>query len=402
MGTDETQIQKRCEKLSLKICVHLWLKHCKIPKDELQPLTSESRIICVPRIRVLVVDSSVVMRKLISDVLSRDPTIEVVGVAANGHIALQKLTQVNPDIVTLDFEMPEMDGVATLKELRKTHPKLPVIMFSPLTSRGAVATLDALAAGATDYVTKPSSTAKMQEYIDRLQNELLVKIKIHCRFVRLPPLPVPAGKAANRGLPVSPATPIQAVCIATSTGGPNALAEVFKHFPGEFHLPILIVQHMPPVFTATLAERFAAFGNLMFHEGVEGQKVEPGHAYIAPGGKHMEVRRFGSHAVLHIQEEPPENSCRPSADVLFRSAVNVYGGKILGVVMTGMGQDGLRGCELIRERGGQIIVQDEATSVVWGMPGAVAIVGCADKIVPLDQIAGEIVRRTGFRRQAAP
>ena len=318
----------------------------------------------------------------------------------NGRMALQQLAQVNPDIVILDFEMPEMSGVSILRELRKTHPKLPVIMFSPLTSQGAAATLDALAAGATDYVTKPPSAAKMEQYIDQLLNELLVKIKIHCRYVRLPPLPSPAGNVAAT-IPLSPTAAVQVVCIATSIGGPNALAEVFKHFPKGFHLPILIVQHMPPVFTATLAERLTALGNLTFHEGAQGQKVEPGHAYIAPGGKHMEVRRLANHAVLHIQEEAPENACRPSADVLFRSAVNVYGGKILGVVMTGMGQDGLRGCELIRERGGQIVVQDEATSVVWGMPGAVAIVGCADKIVPLDQIAGEIVRRTGFRAHAA-
>jgi len=156
----------------------------------------------------------------------------------------------------------------------------------------------------------------------------------------------------------------------------------------------LIVQHMPPVFTAVLAERLTALGTVQCHEGAEGQIVEAGHAYIAPGGKHMEVRRIGLKKVLHLQEEPPENSCRPAVDVLFRSAVAAYGANILAVVMTGMGQDGLRGCTLIREKGGQIIVQDKESSVVWGMPGAVAQAGLADKILPLDQISGEIIRRT--------
>jgi len=361
----------------------------------------------MPKIRVLVVDDAVVMRKLISEAISRDPAIEVVGVAANGHIALQKLTQVNPDLVTLDIEMPEMDGLATLRELRKTHPKLPVIMFSTLTSRGAEATLDALSVGATDYVTKPSNMGNVTECIERLQTELVAKIKVHCRHVVPAPVATPvytqaiAGRTTSIRVRPSVSGPVDVVCIATSTGGPNALADVFKHFPANFHLPILIVQHMPPVFTAMLAERMTALRSVPFHEGAEGMMVQPGHAYIAPGGKHMEVRRFGTGAVLHLQEEAPENSCRPAADVLFRSAVAAYGAKILGVVMTGMGQDGMRGCELIRERGGQVVAQDEATSVVWGMPGAVVHAGYADKILPLDQLAGEIVRRTQSARPLA-
>jgi len=352
----------------------------------------------MPKIRVLVVDDAVVMRKLISEALTRDPMIEVVGVAANGRIALQKIPMVNPDLITLDVEMPEMDGLETLRELRKTYPKLPVIMFSTLTSRGAATTLDALAAGATDYVAKPSNVGNVTECIDRLQHDLMTKIKIHCRLAGAENLYRPA-KAAVTATPTSlnrrPSvlTP-EVVCIGTSTGGPNALAEVFKKFPANFHLPILIVQHMPPVFTAMLAERLNSHGSVKFHEGAEGQLVEPGHAYIAPGGHHMTVQRVGFTNVLHLNDEPPENSCRPAVDVLFRSAVSVYGGKILGVIMTGMGQDGCRGCQLIHERGGQIVVQDEASSVVWGMPGYVAHAGLADKIVPLNQIAGEILLRT--------
>ena len=351
----------------------------------------------MPKIRVLVVDDAVVMRKLISEALARDPALEIAGIAAHGRIALQKLTQVNPDVVTLDVEMPEMDGITTLRELRKTHPKLPVIMFSTLTSRGAATTLDCLSAGATDYVAKPANVGSVTECIERLQNDLVTKIKLHCHHADAARWsgPLPGGVPPPR-FPVRPAgaaTP-EVVCLGTSTGGPNALVEVFKRLPADFPLPILIVQHMPPVFTAMLAERLTALGGLKVHEGAEGCLVEPGHAYIAPGGRHMDVRRMGQHRILHLHDEPPENSCRPAVDVLFRSVALAYGANILGVVMTGMGQDGLRGCEWIRERGGQVVVQDEASSVVWGMPGYVAQAGLADKIVPLDQIAGEILRRT--------
>jgi len=179
------------------------------------------------------------------------------------------------------------------------------------------------------------------------------------------------------------------------------LVEVFKRLPADFPLPILIVQHMPPVFTAMLAERLTTLGGVPVREAAEGLRVLPGNAYIAPGGKHMEVRRMGLNLFLHLQEEPPENSCRPSVDVLFRSAALAYGPHILAVVMTGMGQDGLRGCEWIKERGGRVLAQDEASSVVWGMPGYVAQAGLADSVLPLNQIAGEIVRQTRMVPAAA-
>jgi two-component system chemotaxis response regulator CheB len=357
----------------------------------------------MPKIRVLVVDDAVVMRKLISEALSRDPEIEVAGVAANGRIALLKMPQINPDIITLDVEMPEMDGLETLRELRKTYPKLPVIMFSTLTTRGAEATLDALSLGASDYVAKPANVGSVTECLERLRDDLVAKIKVHCRHVlpmpAVAPVPVAIRPVATPKLAAARTMGVpDAVCVATSTGGPNALAELFGHFPANFPLPLLIVQHMPPLFTAMLAERLSKLGSVKFCEGAEGQVVEAGRAYIAPGGKHMEVRRSGLQVVLHLHEGTPENSCRPAADVLFRSAVTVYGGNLLGVVMTGMGQDGLRGCSLIRERGGQVVVQDEISSVVWGMPGSVAQAGCADAILPLDQLAGEITRRC--RRRA--
>jgi two-component system chemotaxis response regulator CheB len=216
----------------------------------------------------------------------------------------------------------------------------------------------------------------------------------------LPPRKISAAVApVIPSLPSANKPPVELVCIGTSTGGPNALAEVFKTFPADFPVPIVIVQHMPPLFTAMLADRLTANSPIKFHEGAEGQVVEPGHAYIAPGGKHMEVRRVLNRLQLHLHESPPENSCRPAVDVLFRSVVNVCGGNVLGVVMTGMGQDGLRGCELIREQRGQVVVQDEASSVVWGMPGYVAHAGYSDKIVPLNQIAFEMIHRTQSSRR---
>jgi two-component system chemotaxis response regulator CheB len=358
----------------------------------------------MPKIRVLVVDDAVVMRKLISEALSRDAGIEIAGIAASGSIALQKLTQVNPDVITLDVEMPDMDGLATLREIRKTHPRLPVIMFSTLTSRGAETTLEALSAGASDYVAKPSNVGNVGECIARLETELVAKIKIHCRHLGLDAFPT-LPKLMTLARPVVPAVfppkknPVEIVCVGTSTGGPNALAEVFKNIPADFPVPVVIVQHMPPVFTAMLAERLTANCPLKFHEAAEGQLLEAGHAYIAPGGRHMEVQRIAGQLRVHLTDEPPENSCRPAVDVLFRSVTFVCGGNLLCVIMTGMGQDGLRGCEHIRERGGQIVVQDEASSVVWGMPGYVAQAGLADRIAPLAQIAFEIKNRTQASRR---
>lgn len=364
----------------------------------------------MPRIRVLVVDDAVVMRKMISEALGSDAQLEVVGTAANGKIALQKIPQVNPDILTMDIEMPEMDGIQTVRELRKTYPKLPVIMFSTLTLKGAESTFEALDAGATDYVTKPSNVGNIAEGLERLKNELIPKIKTHCRHIPPPPPAVGAPAATPSGsasaVPASAgtrfvaktspaparATPPAVLCIGCSTGGPNALAAVFKDITRPLPVPVVIVQHMPPLFTQMLAERLGKGSPLKFHEGQEGQLVEAGNVYIAPGGRHMEVRRDGAVVRLHLHDGPPENSCRPAVDVLFRSVSNVYGGATLALIMTGMGQDGLHGCTVLRERGATILDQDEATSVVWGMPGYVAEAGLAHQILPLQEIAGALLR----------
>ena len=350
------------------------------------------------------------MRKMISEALGGDVQLEVVGTAANGKIALQKIPQVNPDILTLDIEMPEMDGLQTVRDLRKTYPKLPVIMFSTLTLKGAESTFEALDAGATDYVTKPSNVGNIAEGLERLKNELIPKIKAHCRHIPPPPpvagAPEASPSASASVVPntagthfvakISPAPsrtiPPAVLCIGCSTGGPNALAAVFKAITRPLPVPVVIVQHMPPLFTQMLAERLGKDSPLKFHEGQEGQLVEAGHVYIAPGGRHMEVRREGGVVRVHLHDGPPENSCRPAVDVLFRSVSTVYGGATLALIMTGMGQDGLHGCTVLRERGATILDQDEATSVVWGMPGYVAEAGLAHQILPLQDIAGALLR----------
>ncbi len=357
------------------------------------------------RIRVLVVDDSAVIRRLVSEALGSDPALEVVGTAANGKIALARLPQVSPDLVTLDIEMPEMDGLATLKELRKAYPKLPVIMFSSLTERGATATLDALALGASDYFTKPTSSGGMEASMRVVREQLIPAIKA-LGGRRLPPpslppptatKPAPAATTATTN-PIAPrpfarSGSIDVLAIATSTGGPNALADLFAGLPADLPVPVVLVQHMPAMFTRLLAERLSTKYAVRVEEGQTGLQLRSGHGWIAPGDFHMIVVRDGLHVKLLLHQDPPENSCRPAADVLFRSVAQVYGSSTLAVVLTGMGQDGMRGCEAIKASGGQVIAQDEATSVVWGMPGAVARAGLADKILPLAEIAPEVVRR---------
>jgi two-component system chemotaxis response regulator CheB len=375
--------------------------------------------------RVLVVDDSVVMRRIVRQSLESDPEIEVAGVAANGKIALAMVAQLTLDAITLDIEMPEMNGLQALRELRARGINTPVIMFSTLTERGALATLDALAAGADDYVAKPANVGSVQDSIMRIQLEVVPKIKALCWKTKgyrwpltaeppnrqlsslplIPALPHPALPAPVADPLASPAPAggqqIDIVAIGTSTGGPNALAEVIPHIPAEFPVPIVIVQHMPPTFTRFLAERLTAASPLLVTEGATGAVLSPGRAWIAPGDFHMTVRRENDLSFrLSVFQAPPENSCRPSVDVLFRSVAQVCKANVLAVVMTGMGQDGLRGCEHVKEANGQVIVQDEASSVVWGMPGYVAKAGLADCVLPVSEIAGEIVRRVNRARIA--
>lgn len=347
------------------------------------------------RIRVLVVDDAVVARKVLSDVLSEDPNIEVMGTAANGRLALARLAQGLPDVVVLDVEMPELDGIATLTQIRRLHPTLPVVMCSTMTQRGAMATLDALAAGANDYVTKPSNTSSLDRAKDQLREQLVPKVR-HFGGQRGGPTSGTSAPSVPRPQAVT-RSPVQVVVIGSSTGGPNALAEVFRWFPRGFPVPVLVAQHMPPVFTHLLAQRLAAGAGIPVEEAVPGTVLDPGRAWIAPGDFHLVLSTEGGVTRLKTHQEPPENSCRPAVDPLFRSAAATFGPGVLGIVLTGMGQDGLRGAEAIVERGGTVLVQDEASSVVWGMPSFVAKAGLATEVLPLDRIGPAVVRRVAAR-----
>ena len=349
--------------------------------------------------RVLLVDDAVVVRKVLSKAIAEDPALEVVATAANGRIGLAKFAAAKPDIVLLDIEMPEMDGLETVRELRKLDSRVPIIMFSSLTERGAAVTLEALALGATDYATKPSNVDGAATF-GAVTRELIPKIRALCH------LPVLHGNVqgdAISTIPLAPRlvpspsrllSPAKIVVIGVSTGGPDALAHVLPLLPAELPVPVLIAQHMPAIFTAMLAARLSAKSALPVRECVSGEAIVPGSAVIAPGDFHMVVQKDNGSIYLRTHQGPRENFCRPSVDVLFRSVAGVYEDRTLAIVLTGMGQDGLRGCELLRAAGARICVQDETTSVVWGMPGFVAKAGLADKILPLDQIAAEIVRAT--------
>lgn len=352
----------------------------------------------LPRIRVLIVDDSAVVRRMLSDAFSVDPLLEIAGTAPNGRIALAKIQQVEADVVILDVDMPEVGGLETLAAIRRTHPRLPVILFSALTERGAAVTLEALAMGASDYVTKPSSARGSASVGERIQGELIPRIKALCSVAR-PPFAsgIPPNVSGPSPLPrkLRPAIlpRVNVVVIGASTGGPAVLCDFLPRLPSDFPAPILIVQHMPSIFTRLLAERLASICVIGVQEGAPSEVLRPGTARVAPGDFHMLVERTGNLARIRTNQEAPRSSCRPSVDALFESVAMAFGSGTLALVLTGMGQDGLEGSGRIREAGGQVLVQDEQSSVVWGMPGVVARAGLADAIVPRDQIAQEILRR---------
>ncbi len=411
-------------------------------------------------IRILVVDDSVVIRKLLTSALNEVPGMTVVATAARGKIALAQIQQSVPDIVILDVEMPEMDGIETLKEIRKVAPRLPVIMFSTKTERGAAATIEALTYGASDYVAKPSNAGNVLVAMARVREDMVPKIQALTSgsrprlgkpatmplattlsvttavpVIRSTPLevaapattliPVMATLPISKTLPIKPFTtqaitrpkvttaspiilldgpirlsrpvgprpPVEIIAIGASTGGPNALAVMLTQLPAEFPVPIVIVQHMLATFTRHFAERLASQCRVKIVEAAPGDVLVPGRVYIARGDYHLVAERHLGRTTLAMNQDPPENFCRPAVDVLFRSVAQAYGASALAVVLTGMGHDGLQGCGAIRSAGGDVIVQDEPTSVVWGMPGFVARAGLASLVVPLEQIGGELRRR---------
>jgi two-component system chemotaxis response regulator CheB len=393
-------------------------------------------------ISVLVVDDSVVVRRLIVDALGGAENIEVVGTASNGLLAQAKIDQLKPDVITMDIEMPQMDGIEAVRELRKRNKTVPVIMFSTLSASGASATLEALSAGATDYVTKPSNVGSVTESIAAVREQLVPKIYALAGRRRgggaptgapparpgpgsglapasprpaaartgLPPAgppgrpgaPPPAGGAPGRS-PVrrTPGGRIDIQAIGSSTGGPDALTKVLTGLPSDLPVPIVITQHMPPVFTRMFAERLDRSTPLRVFEAADGMELAPGAAYVAPGDFHLVLHRRGTATLIQLSGAPQENSCRPAVDVMFRSVAALYGASAYATVLTGMGHDGRGGAKVLRDSGAEILAQDESTSVVWGMPGAVVGAGLADEVLPLDRIAAFLINRVKAGRSAA-
>jgi len=379
------------------------------------------------QVRVMVVDDSAVIRGLITRALEVDPGIQVVATVGNGLLAVGQLGRTDVDVIVLDIEMPVMDGLTAIPKLLEAAPDVKIIMASTLTQRNAQSSIEAMNKGAADYIPKPSSTGEIHGSTD-FKRELTEKVKALGRARRdrrdrarasgapeTRPQPTEATRAATAaGAPpparsslLSPSTPIQLraagrtmpqiVAIGSSTGGPQALFAVLGALPASMRLPIVITQHMPATFTTILAEHIQRTAKRPCAEGVEGQALEAGRIYLAPGDNHMKVETQGGQKVIRITKEPPENFCRPAVDPMFRSVAASYGAAVLGVVLTGMGSDGAKGGKVLVEAGGTVIAQDEASSVVWGMPGAAATSGICSAVLPIDKIAGEIARITGAR-----
>lgn len=346
-------------------------------------------------IRLLLVDDSAAIRGILSKTLREIPGIKVIGTAADGEKALTFLEREQVDIVLLDIEMPVMDGIETLRHIRKKYLRLPVVMFSSLTERGAKATLEALVAGANDYVAKPTATDK-DSIVAKIESELVPKLRA---VYRPPDKTKDAGNSTASKKLTTPSSRnknsqnISVIVIGVSTGGPSALADILPHLTVEKAPPIVVVQHMPKEFTGHLADRLSKMCKHRVCEAHHGQALKPEHIYLAPGGSHLEIQKHGKEARLVLHDGPPENSCRPSVDVLFRSAAKIFHSDTLGLVLTGMGNDGLRGCKLISSEGGVVIAQDEPSSVVWGMPGHVVRAGLADIVLSLDRIGPDIAMR---------
>lgn len=359
-------------------------------------------------LRVLVVDDSVLYRKVLSDVLSSIPGVEVVGTATDGKVALAKIPHLKPDMLTLDFDMPELDGLEVLEHVRIDHPDLKVVMVSAHTKEGAVITLKALELGALTFVTKPRTQNPLESkavFLDQLVpvvKELMAQIQVSSQ---------PSQQTASNGLTishpaVSDAEPqketsqigigrIQIVAIGISTGGPNALAALIPSLPEDLRVPVVIVQHMPSEFTAALAKSLDQKSALNVIEAENSMALKRGTVFIAPGGKQMKVVAVSGKNLLEINDDPPENHCQPSVDYFFRSISKVYGKNALGIIMTGMGSDGVLGLRLMKRLGAQVIAQDKQSCVVFGMPGEAINAGVVDQVVPLNHIASEIVQRVG-------
>jgi two-component system chemotaxis response regulator CheB len=370
------------------------------------------------KIRVMLVDDSAVIRGLISRTLEKDGSINIVSSVSNGEMAVNAIHRADPDIVILDIEMPIMDGITALPLLLKEKPGLKVLMCSTLSQRGADISLKALALGATECIAKPTSSTEMSAAGD-FSSELLRLIKGICAA----PSPRRAAPGTVELRPRSPRParpyfppkgPVQVtlrhdsfayagkpdiIAIGSSTGGPAALLQLMKSFKG-FDVPIILTQHMPKTFTTVLAKHITTSCGVPCHEGATGMVLEKGHVYVAPGGFHMLLQKSADRVYIQIDDGPPENYCKPSVDPMLRSAIEIYGRKILAVILTGMGHDGLASCRMLVEMGGRLIAQDQATSVVWGMPGAVAEAGLCTAVLPLGEIGAWVQTAVTGRAKA--
>ncbi len=378
--------------------------------------------------RVMLVDDSAVVRGLVTRWMQEDPEIEVAASVGNGAVAVREVSRTDIEVIVLDVEMPEMDGLTALPKILAAQPDVKVIMASTLTMRNADISLKALQAGAADYIAKPSAM-RDQSTVQEFQRDLLARLKTLGAVARratrrragMPeggataraapaaaPAAAPRATAAGTAAPTSskslyagPITlrsaailPPKVLAIGSSTGGPQALFQVFGQLKNKIRIPILITQHMPPTFTTILAEHLTRIAGTSATEAVDGEPVEGGHIYIAPGNWHMTVQVEGAKKVIRLNQDPPENFCRPAVDPMLRSLAKAYGGSVLAVILTGMGADGMKGGQVLTEAGGTIVAQDEATSVVWGMPGAVASHGLCSAVLPLDRIASHIEKLT--------
>ncbi|HTO73443.1 MAG TPA: chemotaxis response regulator protein-glutamate methylesterase [Gemmatimonadales bacterium] len=359
--------------------------------------------------RALVVDDSVVFRRVVSEALERIPGIQVVGTASNGRKAVQQVLELNPDLVTLDIEMPELDGLQVLEALRDAQCDAGVIVLSGLTARASVLTVKALERGAFDFITKPAADSieqskelvlkALRPRVAALSRRREIQTLLRQPAVPKPgtpkpgataPAPQPTRRAAETAARRVLARKPDLVLVGVSTGGPNALAQLLRGLPRDIGVPILIVQHMPPMFTASLAESLAAKCAVRVREARASEAVEANTAYIAPGGRQMRIVNGGESGVIQVTDDPPENNCRPAVDYLFRSAAHHFPGRAMAVILTGMGSDGVLGLRLLKRHGCHVIAQDEASCVVYGMPRAAVEAGVVDVILPLDQIAARI------------
>ncbi|MBI5592530.1 MAG: chemotaxis response regulator protein-glutamate methylesterase [Deltaproteobacteria bacterium] len=352
-------------------------------------------------LKALIVDDSAMHRKIVQDVLETFPYVEVVGAAQNGKIALLKAASLKPDLLTLDIEMPEMDGLEVLERLRHELPEAVAIVFSAFTTEGARITLRALELGAFDFIPKPSA-GKLEENRERFRSEIEPMLETLIRSKRIKPVAKEASVLLKKQIITDPGAmrlrrnsdKSRAIAIGISTGGPVALAKMIPSIPADVGVPIFIVQHMPPMFTDALAAKLDSMGNVSVKEAVDGEVIRANTVYIAPGGRQMKVGTLdsGSQLVIQVTDDPPENNCKPSADYLFRSIARHYGKYSTGVIMTGMGYDGTEGLKLMKQNGAMIIAQDESTSAVYGMPRKPVEIGIVDVIAPLDLMAEEICR----------